>query len=82
MAHPLDEFTKKHDIQTIDLPSEWQSKEFNISGCEICSPNIGNDVWQTRAYPQSYFDAEINDDSDVFEISICDDCLNYYANGE
>lgn len=49
----LDKFYKKHELNGLSILDEndnYIERSFSYSGCDICSPGLGNDVYRINDY--------------------------------
>jgi len=54
-------------------------KYFSYSGCSNCNDNLGNDVYDCKAW---FWENEATREADYYEVKICNSCLCAYHNGE
>ena len=60
-------------INSLDTPFETEP-EFRWKGCNNCGNGLGNNVFECKAYFNTF--------SDYYEIYLCSGCLCTYHNGD
>jgi len=75
----LERWMKRQDIATLSVRQNEEAGEreesyFSHSGCDVCSPGLGNNVYDVIGYSP--------EDHEVYEVGqVCHECLAAEANG-
>jgi hypothetical protein len=72
---------KISDFELLSQKDDSDEGHFSWRGCEICSPGIGNTVFDCLAY-RSLAEAKADPKGNLYELRLCWDCIYEHAYGE